>query len=135
MQPAITTFFYLPLMRQPCTNVTTTAKNLACSGTVTAADFNSTSDVRRKSSISVITEALNKINQIDGVSFIWRGSENKSMGVVAQNIEQVLPELITEDEVGLKSVKYNGLIGVLIEAVKELSAEIEELKSNTRTNE
>jgi len=49
--------------------------------------------------------------------------------VIAQNVEKVLPELVDEDEDGMKSVKYNGLISVLIEAVKELSTRVEELES------
>ena len=53
--------------------------------------------------------------------------ELPSVGVVAQEIEQVLPELVTETD-GTKTVNYNGLVGVLIEAVKELQTEVEELK-------
>ena len=60
------------------------------------------------------------------ISFDWKSSGNPSYGVIAQELEQVLPELVSDGDP--KAVSYNGIIGVLIEAVKELKEEIEELK-------
>lgn len=95
-------------------------------GIVTATDFNSISDIKFKTNIKTINNALDITNKLRGVSFDWKETNKKSYGVIAQEIEEILPDLIKNGEV--KSVNYNGLIGVLIEAVKELSLEVEELK-------
>lgn len=97
------------------------------SGTVTATDFNSTSDINLKENVQTVENSLETIQSLRGVSFDWKESGKKSYGVIAQELQEVLPELVGTGEV--KSVNYNGLIGILIEAVKELSAEVEELKS------
>ena len=59
--------------------------------------------------------------------FEWKRDGKPSYGVIAQELEAVLPELVTQGDP--KTVNYNGIIGVLIEAVKELSAEVEQLKN------
>ena len=108
----------------------TTASKLffnASSGQVTAVDFNSTSDATLKTNIEVLNSSLEKLSQIDGVSFNWKENNRPAIGVIAQNVEKVFPELISEIE-GVKSVKYNGLIGVLIEAVKEQQNQIQEIQ-------
>jgi hypothetical protein len=98
-------------------------------GTITATDFNSTSDNRVKENIKTIENSLNTLTQLRGVSFDWKETGKGSYGVIAQELEEILPDLVKTGEV--KSVNYNGLIGVLIEAVKELKAEVEELKSKS----
>lgn len=100
--------------------------NLTASFTVTAADINSTSDRNLKKNVSTIENSLDIINSLRGVSFDWKINDKKSYGVIAQELEEILPDLVTTKE--NKSVNYNGLVGVLIQAVKELSAEVEELK-------
>lgn len=102
--------------------------NINSSGIITATDFNTSSDANLKDEVCVIESPLDKVIQINGVSFKWKASGEKSLGVIAQNIEEVFPELVKDGE-DHKSVNYNGLIGVLIEAVKELSDEVKELKS------
>jgi hypothetical protein len=94
---------------------------------MTAINFNSTSDQNLKSNVQTIENALNITNQLRGVSFDWKETGTKSYGVIAQELEKVLPELVKNGEV--KSVNYNGLIGVLIESIKELKREVEILKS------
>lgn len=96
-------------------------------GTVKATDFNSTSDIRKKENIVEIEGALEKVNALRGVLFDWKDGSGASGGIIAQEVEEVLPSLVKEGE--HKTVIYNGLIGLLIQAVKEMSAEIEELKS------
>jgi hypothetical protein len=64
--------------------------------------------------------------QIRGVTFNWKEGNRNSAGVIAQEIEKVLPELVHGGET--KTVNYNGLIGLLIECVKKQQEEIEELK-------
>jgi hypothetical protein len=110
-----------------------TAGTIACANlnatfTVTAADINSTSDVTLKTNIHTVDNALETIDNLRGVSFDWKQSGKSSYGVIAQELEKVLPELVASGEV--KSVNYNGIIGILIEAVKELKKEVEDLKTN-----
>jgi hypothetical protein len=105
---------------------TINASYLNASFTVTAADFNSTSDLDLKTNVNTINNSLELVNSLRGVSFDWKNNGKKSYGVIAQELEEILPDLVTTKE--NKSVNYNGLVGVLIQAVKELSAEVEELK-------
>ncbi len=98
------------------------------SGTITAQDFNSTSDENLKSNIETFKNGLETIKSVRGVTFDWKSNQKPSVGVIAQELERVLPELVTEGDP--KTVNYNGLIGILIEAVKELSAEVEDLKKS-----
>jgi hypothetical protein len=100
--------------------------SLTASFTVEAADFNSTSDSNLKTNVNTIDNSLDIVKSLRGVSFDWKLTGKKSYGVIAQEIEEILPDLVTTKE--NKSVNYNGLVGVLLEAVKELSAEVEELK-------
>jgi len=93
---------------------------------ITCTDINSTSDINLKTNVNTIDNSLDIVNSLRGVSFNWKENGNKSYGVIAQEIEAVLPDLVTTKE--NKSVNYNGLVGVLLQAVKELSAEVEELK-------
>ena len=96
-------------------------------GVCTATDFNSTSDTSVKKNIQVIEDPLASIVRIEGVTFTWKDTGKNSAGVIAQNLEKVLPNLVSNGD--LKSVNYNGLIGYLIEAVKSQQAQIDELKS------
>jgi hypothetical protein len=106
------------------TNVT----NINATGIVTAVDFNSTSDQSLKTNINTIDNALDIVNDLRGVSFDWKETGKSSYGVIAQELEKVLPSLVSDTEI--KTVNYNGIIGVLIEAVKELSEEVERLKND-----
>lgn len=100
-------------------------------GTITATIVNATSDINLKENIKPLQNSIDALNQINGVSFEWKKDSSKSIGVIAQEIEEILPELVSEVD-GNKTVNYNGLIGILIEAVKELSKEVEELKKSKR---
>ena len=91
-------------------------------GTLNATLFNSLSDETLKTDLTKIDDAVSIINKIQGFRFKWKDGGEDSMGVSAQEVEQVLPELVSND--AFKSVNYNGIIAVLIEAVKELSKEI-----------
>ena len=97
------------------------------SGTCQALDFNSTSDIRLKDNIQVIEDPLAKLVQIEGVSFNWKENNKPALGVIADQVQEILPELVTDGDP--KTVNYNGLIGLLIEAVKEQQIQINELKS------
>lgn len=95
---------------------------------VSAQDFNSTSDVALKQNISTIDNASSVINQLRGVSFEWVNNKEPGYGVVAQELESVVPNLVTTNNDGTKSVRYNGLIGFLLESNKQLLQRIETLE-------
>ena len=92
--------------------------------TLTAVDFNSTSDINLKTNIEVIHNSIEKINKLSGITFNWKKDNRPSVGVIAQDVEEIFPELVSEVN-GEKTVNYNGLIGLLIEAIKELNTKIE----------
>ena len=92
------------------------------------------SDKRLKDNIQPISNPLEKINQISGNSFVWNEEKQniykgKDYGVIAQEIEEILPELVQTREDGYKAVKYDKIISLLIEGIKELSKEVTELKN------
>jgi hypothetical protein len=96
------------------------------------------SDARLKTNIERVTGALDKLEQIQGVSFelINDAATQRSIGVIAQEVETVFPELVSpESHKGYKSVDYNGLIGVLVEASKELKSENRALQLRLETLE
>ena len=99
-------------------------------GTTTiAGDLNINSDARLKANILSLGATLSKLLQIDGKTYTMKKDSNdkKKIGLLAQDIEKVFPELVTETN-DIKSVNYQGLIPVLINAMKEQQSEIDELK-------
>ena len=95
------------------------------------------SDERLKDNVQTIENALNKISQIRGVEFDWNNLQEPEdgyfvrkhdIGVIAQEVEKVLPEVVGTRKDGIKAVKYDRLVPLLIEAIKELKAEIDNLK-------
>ena len=90
------------------------------------------SDENLKDNIELIPNAVEKVKQIKGVSFIWNDMSNHSghdVGVIAQDIEKVLPELVVTRENGFKAVKYDRLVALLIQVNKELIERIEKLEN------
>ena len=109
---------------------TSPSYELDVDGTIRATgDVIAYSDKRVKENIKTIDNALNKVDKLRGVEFNKIGEDKKSIGVIAQEIEKVIPEVVREDDKGMKSVAYGNITGVLIEAIKELKAEIEVLKN------
>lgn len=98
------------------------------SGTVTAANFNTTSDARLKTNVETLTGSLDKVKGLRGVSFDWKATHVPDIGFLAQEVEEVLPELVNIDDAGTLSVKYSNIVAVLVEAIKEQQAQIDELK-------
>ena len=108
--------------------------DLHVEGDVIAASTTVSSDETLKKDISTYQDAVKTISELKGVSFSWKSNDKKSGGVIAQDVQKVLPELIgTKKPLNggeeTLTVDYNGLIGVLIEAVKELKTEVETLKT------
>jgi len=104
------------------------AAGMSVVGVVTATDFNSTSDIRKKDNVVEIDDAVAKVQALRGVTFDWKDGSGSSGGIIAQEVEAVLPTLVKEGA-DHKTVIYNGLIGLLVQAVKEQQAQIDELKS------
>lgn len=98
------------------------------SNTLSTGNFNSTSDINLKKDIEVIANPNELLKEINGVRFAWKVNDRKSTGVIAQDVEKVLPELVDTSDNGNKTVNYQGLIGVLIEAVKDQQKQINALK-------
>ena len=97
-------------------------------GSVTASgNITAYSDARLKKDVKTIEGALAKTNSLRGVEYTRIADDAKSIGVIAQELEAVLPELVATDDEGMKSVNYAQITGLLIEAVKELSAKVDEL--------
>jgi uncharacterized protein YhaN len=88
----------------------------------------SNSDERLKTNVETITSALDKVLALRGVMFDRIATGAHEMGVIAQEVEQVIPELVFTDESGIKSVAYANTVALLIEAIKEQQQQINELK-------
>ena len=84
------------------------------------------SDIRLKTNIKPIEDPIDKVTQIEGVSFNWKKDNKPALGVIADQVEKIIPELVQGDDP--KTVNYNGLIGLLIEAVKDQQTQIDSLK-------
>ena len=98
--------------------------NLSMSGNVTAY-----SDLRLKENIEVISNALDKVKTLRGVTYNRTDmtDKNRQSGVIAQEVEKVLPEVVQENNEGIKSVAYGNMIGLVIEAIKELANTVDSL--------
>ena len=101
-----------------------------------AATFNDNvtaySDARLKSDVKTIEGGLEKVSQLRGVTYIRDDNKHggQQIGVIAQEVEEIIPQVVmtADDEMGTKSVDYGRITAVLIESIKELKAEIDELK-------
>ena len=94
-------------------------------------DITAFSDERLKSDIETIDKALDKVMNMRGVSFIKQAE--KKIGVIAQEVEKVLPEVVSDGE--YKSVAYGNMVGVLIEAIKELKSELDNHKQGCKCHD
>ena len=96
--------------------------------------YGSPSDKRLKENIKPIESALDKVMKLEGVTFDWIQKEDQildikeDIGFIAQDVQKVVPELVRENEDGMLSMRHQGVAPILLEAIKELKAEIEELK-------
>jgi len=103
--------------------------SLEVSGSIRAsAGLLSNSDKRLKENIYLIDNALSKVNNIEGVYFNWKDKKETQVGVIAQQVKEVLPEVVSEDNSSYLSVDYSKLVPLLIGAVNEQSSIIEGLE-------
>jgi hypothetical protein len=115
------------------TAASTTAGEIRATGDITAYY---SSDFRLKENIIPIPNALEKVNQISGNTYDWKEGYEKihshkgnDVGVIAQEIEEILPQIVTNRDNGYKAVQYEKIIPLLVEAIKELSAKIDRLEN------
>jgi hypothetical protein len=99
-------------------------------GLLTSTDYNSSSDITLKENITPINDPLAILERLNGFAFTWRDTKEKSYGLSAQEVEQVLPEIVRDRPDGVKGINYLNLIAFLVEAIKDLKREIQELKSD-----
>ena len=106
---------------------TSPSEKLHVSGKVKATSFVNSSDRTKKQNIKSLENSLEVVQTLRGVEFEWKENGQKSIGFLAQEVEEILPEIVHGEE-GEKSVEYGNLTAILIEAVKAQQAQIEDLK-------
>ena len=116
--------------------------HISASGNITGSQIEASGDViafgssdrRLKDNITPIENPLDKMDKIGGYTFVWNNKqstyEGKDIGVVAQEIEEVLPELVTTRGTGYKAVKYEKIVPLLIESIKELQKKVQDIEEN-----
>jgi Chaperone of endosialidase len=98
-------------------------------GQLNANAFNSLSDANAKENVQTISNATAIVRHLQGVEFDWKDTKEKSAGVIAQELEKILPHLVyLNPNTGIRSVNYSGVIGYLIESIKELESRIKHLE-------
>ena len=106
--------------------------SISVSGSITATgDITAYSDERLKMDVETITDALDRVRSLRGVTFTRRDTGSRGIGLVAQELAAIVPEAVMAHDDGLLSVAYGNLVGVLIEAVKELADKVERLEART----
>ncbi len=101
---------------------TSTGGDLLVTGMAKATRFSTTSDERLKTNIARIENPLEVLSHLEGVKFNWISDNSDDVGIIAQDVERCLPEAVTEID-DVKTVNYNGIVGLLVEAVNEISKE------------
>jgi hypothetical protein len=121
------------------TNATPTFGNLTINGTITATgDITAffTSDIRHKNNVELIDNALDKVNALNGVTWEWNDDvdevtkQTPTTGLIAQDVLDVLPEVVKTRENGFLALDYSKMVGLLVEAIKEQDVVIQKLKSD-----
>ena len=108
--------------------------DIRTSSGVTATAFLYSSDERLKKDISPIKDPSALLSELRGVNFTWRDSGRSDIGLIAQEVEKVVPEVVhTDEQTGMKSVEYGNLVAVLIEAMKEQQKQIDHLQSEIQS--
>lgn len=97
-------------------------------GITASGNIESTSDIRIKENLEIIENPIDKIKELNGYTYNKNGEEKRSAGLVAQEVEKVLPEVVSENSDGIKSLAYGNIVALLVETVKEQQKQIDELK-------
>jgi hypothetical protein len=113
--------------------------NLTTTGNITA--YGTPSDIRYKENIKPINDALNKVLQLQGNTFTWKKDTNEhkmikltnDIGFIAQQVREVLPDIVRENEEGYLSIRERAIVPLLVEAIKEQQKQLDELKKKLGT--
>ena len=97
-------------------------------GLLTSTDYNSSSDKRLKKNIKTVENAVETIQSLRGVTFNWIEGSSKGIGLIAQEVEKIIPDVVTSDENGYMGIKYTNIIGILVEAIKDQQEQINTLR-------
>jgi hypothetical protein len=121
----------------PYPNAMFTVNNGTSVGAYTASGWKHSSDKRLKTDISKVDNALDKVTAMEGVYFNWKNNPEtgRQIGLIAQDVMKVLPEVVSKDNDDYYSISYDEVIPVLINAVKDLKAENEVLKTRVKALE
>ena len=103
------------------TGVFTLLGNLIVNDLSVLGTLTETSDKNLKKNINTIENALDVTNKLRGVNFNWKSNDKPAMGLIAQEVEEIIPELVHTNDDGLKTLHYTAIIGLLVEAIKELT--------------
>jgi len=112
--------------------------NIKASGTVTAAEVTATSDETLKTNVRTITDALAILMQMRGVRFQWKGASGAAqgpdrVGLIAQEVQAVLPEVVHERGDGILTLDYGAIVGLLVEAIKEQNDRLDAIEARLAT--
>jgi putative yapH protein len=108
-------------------NINAKSKIITQDEIISSGDITAFSDIRLKTNIEKIENALDKVCQLSGYTYDM--NDKRRTGVIAQEVEKVLPEVVQNREDGYKTIAYGNMIGLLIEAIKELKEEIKVIKN------
>jgi len=100
-----------------------------------AVEFNALSDANLKRNVCTLENALDLVGALRGVRFDWAHNNKPSVGLIAQEVQQIIPSLVHQTEANLLSVSYQNIVAVLIEAVKELTAKVTALENGQSNKE
>jgi len=99
---------------------------------VTANKFKTNSDIAFKKNVTLIPDALEKVTRLTGVLFDWKSDDTRQAGLVANEVESIIPTVVDTDEnTGMKSIEYTGIISYLVEAIKTLNKKIDTLQEKS----
>jgi hypothetical protein len=93
-----------------------------------------TSDERLKTDVTPIVDALDKVQRLQGVYYKWKSTLQPSVGLIAQNVEDVIPEVVATVADGTKTIAYGQLVGVLVEAIKDLESRLQYVQQFANVN-
>ena len=107
--------------------------NVEVNGQLIADKIRGRSDAKLKSNINDIRGALQTLKGLQGKSYNYRNSNHVSYGLIAQEVETILPEIVETDVDDIRSISYNDIIAIMIEAIKELDVKVEEMRQNKKS--
>ena len=119
-----------PTIGLPTSSLEVAGSIYATTGSVTTTAVYATSDRRLKSNIEPLVDSLSKIQQLAGVSFTLDATAQDSIGLIAQDVQAVLPQVVQANDQGFLSLNYGALVGLLVEGIKDISARLTALEAS-----